>query len=150
MPKHATFEDGQDGAGLKRRTFPEADLDITPMIDVTFLLLIFFMVSSTMQNEKDIDVPVAIHGTGVEVRSAGLINIYANDPEPVIEIESVGMELTLDDVESEVSQWYADNNDVEVIIKAERDVPSGFVNQVVKSVTKTDGVKFSIGVQDPK
>ncbi|MEZ6068519.1 MAG: biopolymer transporter ExbD [Planctomycetaceae bacterium] len=34
-----------------KRAAEEDDLDITPMIDVTFLLLIFFMVTSTMEPE---------------------------------------------------------------------------------------------------
>ena len=150
MGKRATFQGGPDDVAVQRRGIPEADLDITPMIDVTFLLLIFFMVSSTMQSEKDVDVPVADHGVGVETRSSGIITVYASDPEPVIEIESVGMNLTLDDVETQVEEWVTDNEDIEVIIKAERDVPSGFVSRVLKAVTKTESVNFSIGVQDRK
>ncbi len=148
MGKRATFQGSPDGFESARRGIPEEDLDLTPMIDVTFLLLIFFMVSSTMQNEKDIDVPAADHGVGVETRSSGIINVYANEPEPTIEIDSVGKELTLDDVELQVDQWVSGNEEIEIIIKAERDVPSGFVNRVLKSVTKTEGVKFSIGVRD--
>ena len=148
MGKRSTFQATGDDYQASRRGVPEADLDITPMIDVTFLLLIFFMVSSTMQNEKDVDVPAADHGVGVDTKSSGIINVYASEPDPVIEIESVGMEITLDDVESQVEQWVAENEEIEVIIKAERDVPSGFVSRVLKSVTKTEGVKFSIGVQD--
>ena len=150
MGKRTTFKGSAEDYSPSRRGVPEADLDITPMIDVTFLLLIFFMVTSTMQNEREVDVPVADHGVGVETRTSGIINVYANDPEPIIEIESVGMELTFDDVESQVEQWVGENEEIEVIIKAERDVPSGFVSKVLSSVTKTEGVKFSIGVRDRK
>ena len=148
MAKRATFRGSDEDYQSSRKGIPEADLDITPMIDVTFLLLIFFMVSSTMQNEKEVDVPVADHGVGVETRTSGIINVYAEDPEPVIEIETFGMDASLDDVESQVEEWVAQNADVEIIIKAERDVPSGFVSRVLRSVTKTEGVKFSIGVRD--
>ena len=40
---------GESGGLGRAKKKDEADLDITPMIDVTFLLLIFFMVTSTMQ-----------------------------------------------------------------------------------------------------
>ena len=43
------------------RKLADGEMDITPMIDVTFLLLIFFMVASTMQGTPDIDVPPAVH-----------------------------------------------------------------------------------------
>ena len=54
------FEEG--GLGQKKKK-DEADLDITPMIDVVFLLLIFFMVTSTMQGTPDRDIPPASSGT---------------------------------------------------------------------------------------
>ncbi len=42
--------------GMKKKKAEEADLDITPMIDVTFLLLIFFMVASKMDPQKQANV----------------------------------------------------------------------------------------------
>jgi len=36
----------------------EGDLDMTPMVDVTFLLLIFFMVTASFQIQKSLQVPV--------------------------------------------------------------------------------------------
>ena len=44
-------------AGIKKKKNEDADLDITPMIDVVFLLLIFFMVTSTMDDQKAANVP---------------------------------------------------------------------------------------------
>jgi hypothetical protein len=44
------FDDEDDGFQRRKKAgIADADLDITPMIDVTFLLLIFFMVTSTLQ-----------------------------------------------------------------------------------------------------
>lgn len=39
---------------FKRDTREELDLNLTPLIDVVFLLLIFFMVSTTFQKESEI------------------------------------------------------------------------------------------------
>jgi len=43
---------------LKRRALPdsEAKVDLTPMIDMTFILLIFFMVSTTFVKDMKIDI----------------------------------------------------------------------------------------------
>jgi biopolymer transport protein ExbD len=43
----------------------EPAMDMAPMIDVTFLLLIFFMLSNSMANPTPMDVPAAVHGRGV-------------------------------------------------------------------------------------
>mgnify|MGYP003325625382 CR=1 FL=1 len=49
-PSHAGDDsDDRSPLHLPRKKLEDAEMDITPMIDVTFLLLIFFMVTSTMQ-----------------------------------------------------------------------------------------------------
>ena len=54
MASRGLFSDAGGSFGGKRKPI-EGELDITPMIDVTFLLLIFFMVSSTMQGKPDLE-----------------------------------------------------------------------------------------------
>ena len=67
------------GSGFKKKkSAEEADLDITPMIDVTFLLLIFFMVTSTMQQESAVNVPPANFGVGKDANTSSVITILAS------------------------------------------------------------------------
>ncbi len=42
---------------LRRRTRTDDDMDLTPMVDVTFQLLIFFMVTASFALQKSIEVP---------------------------------------------------------------------------------------------
>jgi biopolymer transport protein ExbD len=49
----------------RRRRLEESALDMTPMIDVTFQLLIFFTFTNQMANPSPIEVPKAVHGQGV-------------------------------------------------------------------------------------
>lgn len=42
---------------VRRRTSDEDDLDLTPMVDVTFLLLIFFILTASLSLQKAIAVP---------------------------------------------------------------------------------------------
>jgi len=46
---------------FRRRPRPEASIDLAPLIDVVFLLLIFFMVSTTFirETELEVDLPEA-------------------------------------------------------------------------------------------
>lgn len=44
------------GSGRSERA--EAEMDMTPMVDVTFLLLIFFMVTAAFTMQKSFEVPV--------------------------------------------------------------------------------------------
>jgi len=142
---------GGVGGSSRSRGKTEADLDITPMIDVTFLLLIFFMVSSTMQAETDLNIPGAKHGEGVSAESCTEIIVLAPasaSESPKIRLGEVrGPEGTLEDVRKFVEQGVRDGK-VDVVIKADRDVPHGFVQRILKIVAEFEGVEFSIGVQD--
>jgi biopolymer transport protein ExbD len=67
---------------LKQRETPELDVDMTPMIDCVFLLLIFFMVVATMSKvdmTPEIELPVAPRSAIPEdLRARGIINILPN------------------------------------------------------------------------
>ena len=59
----------------RRRTQDTADLDITPMIDIVFLLLIFFLVASVPDPQVAADLPRARHGKGVDKRTSVVITV---------------------------------------------------------------------------
>ena len=149
-----SINEDPDGAFLRKRSENDADLDITPMIDVTFLLLIFFMVTSTMQAEQALDVPVADHGLGIEANSALLVIIRQGEP-PLIELPEAGVR-DIDDPESSEITSYVEtrvkDNRLQVIIKAARQGPHGCVQTVTRQVNNVlqeyDGASFSIAVED--
>lgn len=53
----------------------DTDMDITPMIDVTFLLLIFFLVGSRMDVSARVELPEARHGTTVTVANSVVLSV---------------------------------------------------------------------------
>jgi biopolymer transport protein ExbD len=142
-------EEGEAPAETRTRAGSEADLDITPMIDVTFLLLIFFMVTSTMRPARELDLPPAVYGTGVPDESAAVIVIKLSEGQnPVLELgEAPGTPAVLEDVRAYV-EAQADEGRTEVVIKADRDVPHGFVQKVAREIASVDGVEFSYAVRD--
>lgn len=56
----------------------EIDVNITPLIDVVFLLLIFFMVSTTFQKESELHVQLPKSTTTTEHQSQLTIEIVIN------------------------------------------------------------------------
>ncbi len=49
----------------KLRLLEETEMDMTPMIDVTFQMLIFFMFTNQLANPSPVLVPEAVYGQGV-------------------------------------------------------------------------------------
>lgn len=61
MSLGANLQDAQEtprqAFPLRRRTSGDDELDMTPMVDLTFLLLIFFMVTAAFTVQKSIETP---------------------------------------------------------------------------------------------
>lgn len=64
-----------------RRRLDEPSINITPLIDVVFILLIFFMVSTRFVDEQDL---------ALELPSAGASSMAAQSPALVVDITDDG------------------------------------------------------------
>jgi biopolymer transport protein ExbD len=58
----------------------EADLDITPMIDITFLLLAFFVVVSKMDAAVPVSMPKASSGVSIAEENCAIIVVTTETP----------------------------------------------------------------------
>ena len=135
---------------MRNRIPNDEELDITPMIDVTFLMLIFFMVASTMQGTPDLPVPPSEVGIGVNEKQAVLLTLLQDEGEPVIRLGDgptapIG---EMSEVASHIERGVAEQK-VNVVIKADRDLPAGFVEQVVKEANVEGVEAMYYGVQEP-
>lgn len=140
------------GGGFKKKnSAEEADLDITPMIDVTFLLLIFFMVTSTMQQESAVNVPPANFGVGKDANTSSVITILASkgggQPRVLLGDGSGDEARSMDMVTAYVQQGVGEGKR-QVIIKADRDVNHGKVQEVLKALGEIEDLEFAVGVEE--
>lgn len=147
-----SFGGDEDNGGWsgRDRSAPAGELDITPMIDVTFLLLIFFMVTSTMSSQRKVDVPRAKHGVNVDQGAEILIVVRSprtTGGEPAIELG--GKPASLDKVADFVREENAKGK-THVVIRAGREVPHGFVQKIIREANLTDELEFAFGVEDKR
>lgn len=98
----------------------KADIDIAPMIDCVFLLLIFFIVTSVFRDDPGIEVRRPdVSGATVSERNAMLIAISADD-----RIYFDGQEIRLEQVAPLLRQA-AVTPDTPLIIRADRAASHG-------------------------
>ena len=134
----------------RNRSLPDTEIDITPMIDVTFQLLIFFMVTSTMQGNPPADLPPAKSGGSIEV--AKVINVVVKPAAvfgeaPQLEIDKVA--VNLDELKlalEEKADARADG--IHVMILADRTMKNGDLNEIEVLLSEIPGVTYHFGVQD--
>jgi biopolymer transport protein ExbD len=126
-------------------------MDITPMIDVTFLLLIFFMVASTMQGTPDLDIPPAEHSVGVDSAGAAVVTILApktsSDMARIVLGDGEGVEGDMADVRRYVEDSVRGGKK-RIVLKAEGDVAHGLVDEAAQTIKSVDGTELYMGVGD--
>jgi len=143
-------ENDKDVYVRKRRSLPDAEIDITPMIDVTFQLLIFFMVTSTMQGNPPADLPPSMSGGSIEV--AKVINVVVRPA--AVSGEAPQIELNREPVNLEElkllleEQSRARVDGIHVMILADRTMKNGDLNEVEVLLSEISGVTYHFGVQD--
>jgi biopolymer transport protein ExbD len=147
--KKTEADEGEDFVPKKRKP-PDTDVDITPMIDMTFQLLIFFMVTSTMQGTPDLDIPKSVSGGSIEV--ARVINVMLKAPadantDPPIEMD--GELVSLSELKTRVSdQAGARPKGIDIMLLADRSVPNGFMGEVEALLGEIPNVSYHFAVQD--
>ena len=116
----------------------EGGIDISPLIDVVFILLIFFIVTTTFVEEPgvEVDKPVAVSAERLEKQSI-LIAVTADG-----NVVYGGREIGASGVQSIVKRIYQDE-EVPVIIQADREAPSGLVIRVVGEAKRAGANKVS-------
>jgi len=87
-PAEILREEGDGPVLSQERKFAgDEEMDMTPMVDMTFLLLIFFICTSTFNLQKAIDMPVPDQTEGV-AQSRTLEEIEEDDEFVIVRIES--------------------------------------------------------------
>lgn len=123
----------------ERRRNDEIEVNLTPLIDVVFLLLIFFVLTTTFEKEArlKIELPESVSGEQSPLQEPAEI---------VIDAEG-GIEL-LDHPESD---WYsalkaraATDHDFAIVVRADRDTPHGAVVTVMDGARQLNLLNLSI------
>ena len=139
----------------REREVIDSDMDITPMIDCVFLLLIFFIVCSTMDQQSPIDLAKARHGKGVSERDSIIISVGSGgvDSAPVYLADDVTGDPVPGDLEQQreairaaVEKEKRDEGKENVLIKADRNVAHRDVAHVIKAVSQVEGISLHLAV----
>ncbi len=122
----------------------EPEINITPMLDIVFIMLIFFIVTTSFIRETGIEVdkPTAL-STEARPQANVLIAIRPND-----EIWMNRQQIGLNEVRFEVEDARAENPESSVIILADRGARSGLVIEVMDQVQLGGISRISISTEE--
>lgn len=115
----------------------EAGIDLTPMLDIVFIMLIFFIVTSSFIKEAGITVQTPSAASASEQPKGNILIAVS----PNGEIWMDGQQVDIRAVRAAVERMRVDQPDSSVVVQADQDSRSGLVIQVM------DQVRLA-GVQD--
>ncbi len=119
----------------------EHDIDMTPMLDIVFIMLIFFIVTSSFVKES----AVAVNRPSVKAPTPGpaapltLLELTADN-----RILSSGRELDIALVGSLLEQQLANNPKTAVLIQADQDSSTALMVSVVDIATRAGSETISV------
>jgi biopolymer transport protein ExbD len=128
----------------RKRFMGDAEMDITPMIDIVFLLLIFFLVASKMDEAASVNLPEAQRGIEVSQENAIVVIVTKREGEVVVQRrDGSAFAEDLERQDAEIGEYVDagltgsppfDRPMESIILKAQADVREGDVARVAESI----------------
>ena len=128
----------------RARQEEDPDIDITPMLDIVFIMLIFFIVTATFVKESGIDVTRPDAETAIKQnRVAILIAIRDNN-----EIWINRRKVDLASVRANVEKLHAENPQGGAVIQADRQAETGVLVEIMDQVRLAGVDAISIAAEE--
>ena len=109
-----------------------SDINVTPFVDVMLVLLIIFMVTAPMMMQGvEVNLPKT-ETKRIKSQEDPLILTINKKKEIFIETHRI----KLDDLEKKALRIFANRREKEILLRADIDVPYGFVIKVVSRIKK--------------
>ena len=158
LPKHLDeiVDEHDEGDPVRPKPREDDEMDITPMIDITFLLLIYFLVASVPDQKTAIELPNAQYGSPVSAVQSTVFSVADGGLKqaPVYEadgkIESARLsddpEKQREEIKEAVERGFTEESKSDVIIKADKAVKCREVQRVMKAISKVEGIKIHLAI----
>ena len=126
--------------GSVRMKHREAEINMSPLIDLVFLLLIFFMVTTSFVKETGIDVQRPTASTAALTESGNILVAVSSDGEIYFD----GKKIDVRSVRSHITRAISQNPEGAVVIVADKISYTGMVIRVMDQCRLAGAKKVSI------
>jgi biopolymer transport protein ExbD len=115
-------------------------IDLTPMLDVVFIMLIFFIVTASFIKEAGIEVNRPDATTSILKKNANiLVAINANN-----EIWIAKQQVDERDIKSHIERLHAENPKGALVIQADNDAQIEYVQKVIEAAREVSVLDVSV------
>ncbi|AFV84245.1 biopolymer transporter ExbD [Alteromonas mediterranea] len=123
----------------------EANIDMTPMLDVVFIMLIFFIVTASFVKEAGIDVNRPEAATAVKKDRANILIAISDKGEIWINKRRIDVRA----VQANIERLHAENPQGTVVIQADKKATTETLIKVMDASRAAGVYDVSIAAQEP-
>jgi biopolymer transport protein ExbD len=135
---------------LRRSRSDEPDVNLTPLIDVVFILLLFFMVSTTFQRESEINIELPeASAEPVEEREEMLELVIDAEGHYFIDEQQV-VNTELETLKQAIQKFLGERSEIPVVIRADRLTPYESVVRAMDATAQLGLLQMSLATSQPE
>lgn len=127
----------------RRRRKQQGELNMTPLIDMVFILLIFFIVTTSFVKEAGVEINRPVANTAVVNESTSLIIGITESNEIWIE----GKIYDIRSVRGYMNRFLAETPEGAVVITADKECYSGLLIKVLDSCREAGATNLSVAAR---
>ena len=127
----------------RRSEDDESEVNLTPMLDVVFIMLIFFIVTASFVKESGIDVNRPDAQTAVKKQKASILIAISDEGEIWIKKRRVDIRQ----VRPNVEKMLAENPQGSVVIQADKESKNGLFVQVMDAARAAGAKNIAIAAE---
>jgi biopolymer transport protein ExbD len=121
-------------------------IDMTPMVDVAFLLLIFFMTTTQFKPPEEVSVTLPFSGSEIKVPGSNLITVIVNAAGDVYIQEENGATKKVPEggVAAALKEARSRKLGAFIILKADKKAKYGAVADVIDGFVEANALRFNL------
>lgn len=132
--------------GFSRKSGASSEIPSSSMADIAFLLLIFFMVSTVFRRERNvpIDWTTAEATQKIDEKRKNILHLWVERDGTVFINDQIVPHESIADL---VRPIYADNRELVVAVRGDRDVPYTEINTITKQLQAAGAVRVTFATR---
>lgn len=133
----------------RRKRREEASLEMTPLIDVVFLLLIFFLITTTFSKSQEAEIPINLPTavSGETATEGEKVVLFITD-DGTVDIKGDG-ELEGETLNDKLTNLHARQPNANVVLKGDQEASHGKVIEVLDQIKQTGFKKVNLVISQP-
>jgi len=125
----------------KKKSRKNSDIPMASLADIAFLLLIFFLVTTTIDVDRGIGLSLPAKGEETEVRSKNIANLLINAQGEVLLDNEI---IAINEIARRIEQKIQENPNLIVSVKTDRETKYDVFVQVLDELKVAKATRISI------